>query len=365
MNRKDSKELVTLRERPMKNGGASLLLDYVVDGVRRREFLRMYIVPERNAIDKIQNKETMKQALAVKAKRTLELQGNPYNLSVRPKRSGILLTDYIKQQEQVYAARGKGEHVQTLVKIRKQLTKFGRPMPLAMVDKDYLLAFLQFMRKDLAESTIHAYFSNLGTVLNRAYREDLIQANPMAKIEPSMRPSKPDSPREYLTLDEVRALAATHCGNDEVKRAFLFACFTGIRLGDLEKLQWSMIVPTEKGGFQLQKRQQKTKAMVYVPLSDNALLWLPEKTAEGTVFSLPSRANMGIYLKKWLKDAGITKPVTFHCSRHTYATLLLSYGADIYTVMALMGHKDVATTQVYAKIVDEKKKKAVDMVPDL
>lgn len=363
---KDTKELVTLRERPMKGGGSSLLLDYVVDGVRRREFLKMYLVPEISPVAKIQNRETMKQAQAVKAKRTLELQGNPYNLSVRPKRTGKLLTDFIREQEEVDASRGKGEHAQTLTKIRKHLLKFGRPVPLALVDKEYLLSFLQFMRSEgLADSTIYALFANLGTILNRAYRADLIPANPMGKIDPSLRPSKPESDREYLTLDEVRAIASAPCGNEMVKRAFLFACFTGIRLGDLEKLEWPMIVPTEEGGFQVQERQSKTKGMVYAPLSDNALAWLPERRPGGRVFTLPTRANIGIYLKGWMKAAGIAKTITFHCSRHTYATLLIAYGADIYTVSSLLGHKDVSTTRIYAKIVDEKKRRAVDLIPAL
>ena len=361
----NTKEIVTLRERPMKNGGKSLLLDYVVDGIRRREFLKMYLIPERTAVDRIQNKETIKQAMAVKAKRTLELQASPYNLSVRPKRSGILLSDYVGKLEEDYTGRGKAEYAHTLGKIRNWLGKYGRPVPVALVDPDYVLGFLHYMQKHLAESTVHTLYSNLNTVLNKAVRADLIPANPMMKIDPAQRPPKPESTREYLTLDEVRALAATPCGNDAVKRAFLFACFTGLRLGDLEKLDWSMIIPTGKGGWQVRERQTKTGGMVYAPLSDNALLWLPNGPREGMVFPLPSRAGTGIYMKKWTKDAGITKAVTFHSSRHTYATLLLSYGADIYTVSSLLGHRDVATTQIYAKIVDEKKRKAVDSIPDL
>lgn len=365
--KKDNKELVTLRSREMKNGGSSLLLDYVVDGVRRREFLKMYLVPEAGSpVAKIQNKETMKQALAVKAKRTLELQGNPYNLSVRPKRSGMTLPDYIERLEADYLSRGKPAQVQTLRKIRNWLGKYGRPAPLNIVDKNYLLGFLSYMRDGgLADSTVYALFSNLGTVLNRAYRDDLIPANPMTKIDPSMKAHKPESTRQYLTLPEVRRLASTSCEDPGIKRAFLFACFTGLRLGDIERLEWQMIMPTEKGGWKVQERQHKTGAIVYAPLSDNALKWLPKRRESGKVFRLPDRNTIGIVLKGWVKKAKIGKEITFHCSRHTYATLLISYGADIYTVSSLLGHKDVSTTRIYAKIVDEKKRKAVDMIPDL
>lgn len=63
--------------------------------------------------------------------------------------------------------------------------------------------------------------------------------------------------------------------------------------------------------------------------------------------------------------AGITKHISFHCARHTYATLLLTYGANIYTVSSLLGHTNVKTTQIYAKIVDENKRKTVDLIPDI
>ncbi len=365
MKKENTKELVTLRERPMKNGGSSLLLDYVVDGVRQREFLKMYIVPERTPIDVIQNKETMKQAQAVKAKRTLEIQGGAYSLSVRPKRTGILLTDYIKKLEAEYKEKGSESQAQTLSKIRRWIEKYGKPVPLGRVDKEYLLGLLRHLRKNLSDSTTHTYFSNLGTVLNKAYREDLILVNPMTKIDPSEKVSKPESMREVLTLDEVRALALAPCMNENVKQAFMFACFTGLRLGDLERLEWTMIVPTEKGGLQVRERQQKTGAAVYVPLSANALEWLPKEKRAGKIWTLPPRNEIGIYVKAWVSAAGITKKITFHCSRHTYATLLLSYGADIYTVSSLLGHKDVSTTQIYAKIIDDKKRKAVDSIPEL
>jgi site-specific recombinase XerD len=70
-------------------------------------------------------------------------------------------------------------------------------------------------------------------------------------------------------------------------------------------------------------------------------------------------------LKKWAFTAGITKNITFHTGRHTFATMMLSLGADIYTVSKLLGHKELATTQIYAKVLDKRKQDAVSLIPNL
>jgi len=148
-----------------------------------------------------------------------------------------------------------------------------------------------------------------------------------------------------------------------VKRAFLFSCFTGLRLSDIEALTWDRIRDSGKG-MQVESTQIKTGKAVYVPLSSNALAQLPER-GRGRVFNLPVRYTMGEILANWVKRAGITKHITYHCSRHTYATLLLTYGANLYTVSSLLGHTDISTTQIYARIVDENKRKTVDLIPDI
>jgi site-specific recombinase XerD len=83
------------------------------------------------------------------------------------------------------------------------------------------------------------------------------------------------------------------------------------------------------------------------------------------VFKMPSRATMRYVLKAWLISAALNKRITFHSARHTFATMLLTFGVDIYTVSKLLGHKDIKTTQVYAKLIDLKKDEAIDKLPYL
>jgi len=115
---------------------------------------------------------------------------------------------------------------------------------------------------------------------------------------------------------------------------------------------------------------KKTKHSVSVPLSENALAFLPERGEDGDndrVFkNLPEQpGNADARLHTLIRHAGINKKVSFHVGRHTFATLTLTYGADLYTVSKLLGHCNIRTTQIYAKIVDEQKRKAVNLIPKL
>lgn len=190
-------------------------------------------------------------------------------------------------------------------------------------------------------------------------------------MEPKDKPSKLASNRSYLTMPEVRALAAVTPQNDYEKAilpAFLFSCFCGFRFSDVEELTWEIITTMSDGSKQFDLTQVKTKEKLYLPLSNNALKLMPAKRQAkefDKVFNLPKRCMIQKYLHKMIESAGIDKPITFHCARHTFATLNLAYGADLYTVSKLLGHKRVTTTQVYAKIVDESKRKAVDLIPAL
>lgn len=361
----EGKELVTLRMRKMKDGGQSLLLDYMIDGVRTREFLKMYLVPERNPIDRIQNQETLKLANAVKAKRILEIQQGRTGIKTAS-RKDMLLTDWVRVQQQEYTQRGKPAYVRTLQQMLNWLEKFGRKTTLLTIDKKYILDFCKFMRDGgLSDNTVNYIFVNMGTMFNNAYKAELIPANPISKIELGLRPKRTDTEREYLTLEEVKSLVATECGCENIKRAFLFSCFTGLRLSDIEALTWDR-VKRSGAGLQIEAKQIKTQKVVYIPLSANALAQLPKVRAKsGNVFNLPARSKIYKHIEIWMEAAGITKHITFHCARHTYATMLLTYGANLYTVSSLLGHTNVQTTQIYAKIVDENKRKTVDLIPDI
>ena len=182
------------------------------------------------------------------------------------------------------------------------------------------------------------------------------------------KPKQVQAKREFLTIDELKILVKTDFRNNTVKRAFLFCCFCGIRHCDVAALTWGDLKEDNEGKYTLNMVQQKTKIAISIPLSGEAIKQLPPKgNAKPTdkVFAdLISLGRTNEILPKWAESAGIDKHLTFHVSRHTHATMMITLGADLYTVSKLLGHTNIQVTQIYAKIVDESKKKAIDLIPN-
>jgi len=212
----------------------------------------------------------------------------------------------------------------------------------------------------ISQNTASTYFSIFKAALKQAFIDGYLTVDLSAKIKGIQ---DQESRREYLSVDELNTLAATPCERDVLKRAALFSALTGLRHCDIQKLRWKEI-NIDGNQARLHFTQQKTKGVEYTPISEQALQLCGEpETPEKFVFEdLPDPSWISHPLKKWVVAAGIKKKITFHCFRHTYATLQLSSGTDIYTVSKMLGHTNVKTTQIYAKVVDEKKDKAAQAI---
>lgn len=249
-------------------------------------------------------------------------------------------------------------------------------MRIKNVTPNWLRQFLEYLRGDnvnkyggrLCPETIYTYFTVLSILMNKAVRLEMIPSNPFHKLSQAEKPQRRTKKREFLTMEELQKLAKTECDDWRVKKAFMFCCFTGLRYIDVSRLKWKHIQKLGDGTYQMDLTQKKTQEPVYVPLSKNAMKWLPEKGDNGRenyVFQFRDRSIIYKYLQDWGKRARIEKHLIFHMSRHTCATMLLYYGADLYTVSKILGHKSIKSTQIYAKVVDGMKRKAVDNVPEL
>lgn len=208
----------------------------------------------------------------------------------------------------------------------------------------------------ISRNTAATYFSVFKAALKQAFIDGYLAVDLSSKIKGI---PEEDSRREYLTIEELNALAGTPCEKGVLKRAALFSALTGLRHSDIQKLLWKEI-SLEGGIARLHFTQKKTKGVEYMPISIQAFQLCGEpRLPEQLVFEdLPDPSWISRPLKKWVRSAGIKKNITFHCFRHTFATLQLSSGTDIYTVSKMLGHTNVKTTEIYAKVIDEKKNRA-------
>lgn len=230
--------------------------------------------------------------------------------------------------------------------------------------KDYLIKTAKTSTGNhLSSSSASSYFCKLRASLNCAVGDGIIQVNPALKVP---IPKVTESQRVYLTIDEVKALYTSECRYDVLKRAFLFSCLTGLRWSDIQLLKWSQL-QKEGNDWKLVFNQKKTKGLQYHYINEQAKELLGEKTkGEETIFvGLRYSTYINTALEKWVMRAGITKDITFHSARHTYATLLLTFGTDLYTVSKLLGHSHIKTTQIYAKVIDQKKIEATNNIPSI
>lgn len=180
------------------------------------------------------------------------------------------------------------------------------------------------------------------------------------------RAPEPESVREYLTIDEVRKLATMPCPDEILGKAFMFSCLTGLRWSDIIELNWSQV--EDMGGKRrIVFRQRKTSNLEYLDISAQAAALMGEMRKQNDrVFPINISVFLArAYITAWVKAAGIAKHITFHCARHTFAVMMLDLGVDIYTLSKLLGHRSLETTQIYAKILDGKKRAAVDLIPDV
>lgn len=380
-----AKEPIRLRFKKLANGNKSIYLDYYKDGKREYEFLKLYIIPEKNASAKVQNEETLRTANAIKAQRIVSLQNEQHGFTSSGVKGRTNFISYLELQAEKYEANGSKAYGRSVRNTIIQLKRYkGDNIQIKQVDKKFLLGYIEYLncgaskyyvegpkgktRKKLSDASKALYWGVVVTALNRAVKDDIIVSNPADKILEQDKPKEGKSTKVYLTLDEVKALANTPCKYPDLKNAFLFCCFCALRMCDARRLKWASIKKTSDGGKQIELVQQKTGEPVYIPLSANALQWLPSRGKKGdseNVFSLPHVSTIEKWLGHWSEEAGVKKHLTYHVSRHTFATLTLAYGADLYTVSKLMGHSNVQTTQIYAKIVDENKRKAVNLIPDI
>lgn len=369
-----AKQPIRIRYKKLANGNLSIYLDIFQNGKRVYEFLKLYLIPEADEKAKAANKKTMELAETIKAKKIVQLNTTAHGLSNQKERSKVLLRDYIRAFAET---KGKST-LQNLNSLAYHLEKFQSiDIQMGKIDKYYILDFIDYLEdaqidhtqrnkgKKLSKNSQAMYFKCLKMALDEAVADDIIEANPVLSVKKKYRPTKEKAPkREYLTEEELKLFASTDFPNDLLKRAFMIGCLTGLRHCDIRQMTWANVGTVRNGVECISIIQEKTDDPVDIPMNDNIRKWLPErgkaKKADLVFAGLITLGRTNEVLPKWAEKAGISKHLTFHISRHTFAVMAIAKGIDIYTVSKLLGHQSIAVTEIYTEVLDNSKKQAME-----
>lgn len=377
-----SKEPIRLRKRKTPTGNVSLYLDIYLNGQRSYEYLKLYLVPEKTKADKEKNRQTLQLAEAVKAQRIVSFQNGEFGFNAGYKLETNFLEYYKGMCNKRHNTPDSSGNWGNWHSCLKHLEKYCKPnTTFKDITPEWIEGFKKFLdntarcrdkrktintvcdTKPLSQNSKVSYFNKVRACINQAFDEGIIPHNPLRGIEGF---KQEDTERSYLTLDEVKAMAMAHCKYPALKNAFMFSCLTGIRKSDIEKMRWSEV--RQHGEFtRIIFKQKKTGGQEYLDINPQAAAYLgARREPEDKVFvGFKYSSYLITELRMWAMRAGISKDITFHAGRHTFAVLMLDLGADIYTVQKLLGHKEIHTTQIYAKLLDKKKQEAVAMIPDI
>ncbi len=359
---------VTLRTRPLKHGMLSFYLDYY-PGYRdqetmktiRHEGLNIYIYANpKNERERNFNATMSEKAEAIRCRRFESIVNDRYDFFDRHKLKADFL-EYYRKQLRKYDQKWEFVYHHFYNFVHGKCTFEEIDIDLCNKFREYLLNAKQLRRDGrISKNSASGYWSTFRGLLKILYRNRLIKTNIndfLDKIETE------DTPKEYLSVEELYKLAETPCKKPILKTASLFSCLTSLRISDILSLQWHEIVDFAAGGKCVHTITQKTKTEDIIPISDEALQLIgysPEKT--GLVFKGLKRSWTQHPMKEWIREAGITKNITFHSYRRTYATLQGAAGTDIRTIQSNMAHKSITTTQRYMKVVDSNKREASNRI---
>ena len=372
---------ITLKKKKLKNDKYSLYLEYYKgsqldkDGkrihIRDFEYLKLYLHQNPlNAAEKKENKETELLAEQILSIRKAEFFQGKFDIKNTSKSKRRFLDFFIeKTEEKSDSPKNYGNWTATFLHLKRCINP---NLLFEEIDEEFVKMVRNYFDKEaktksnlpLSLNSKYSYLNKFKACLRAAFDEGYLSINYASKIKSF---EQAESQREYLTYQELQALANTNCKYQVLKNAFIFSCLTGLRWSDINTLTWSEVRDEDNGISRVNFRQEKTDGVEYLYISSQARELLGERQlpSERVFKGLKYGAVYNNEIVRWCNRAGISKHITFHSARHTNAVLLLENGADIYTVSKRLGHREIRTTAIYAKIVDQKMKEAANLIPEI
>jgi len=371
---------ISLKKKKLKSGKISLYIEFykgsttLEDGVQKHnrdfEYLKLYLYESpNNPQEKKENKEALELAEKILAIKKADYIQGRHSIKNSNKSKLSFFVYFERLMKERFEQKNNYDNWDASFKHLQGYC--NKNVTFEDIDEDFIRGYKKYLEFEaktksntlLAQNSKYTYYNKFKAAIRQAHEEGYLDKNYLRSVKGF---EQGETQREYLTFSELKSLANSHCKYPILKKAFIFSCLTGLRWSDVNKLIWSE-VRDEDNQYRIVFRQKKTDGVEYLYISSEARDLLGERTNnnERVFTGLKYGAVYNTEILRWSMRAGITKHLTFHSSRHTNAVLLLENGADIYTVQKRLGHKEIKTTEIYAKIIDKKMKEAAEIIPNL
>ena len=363
---KKAKETVKLRFKTLKNGEKSAYFDIYRNGVREYLWQDDRLIPETNEDAKKQNAAIMQKLEEKRRSLIAELTIDQSGIADRSFNTGLMLTEWIDVYKEELGQRATKYYLQGVEVLKRRLEDFKPGLLLKEVDEDTITSFYEFLQQQktetnedvtLTEGTIWNLLKKLGNCMNGAIRERLIDTNPCRNILSICRKKQNKRSLVCLSQQELIKLIDTPYRMPEIKRIFLFACFTGASICTIRQLLWKHIYNKDGRTWAI-LTQTRSGKQIEIPLTDIAKACPPpRRRAKGSqpVFECKSKAVLYFHILDWGKEAGIKTPLNFRVAKNTYASLLLTADADFYTARYMMGFSTIGYMEEYEGYLNGKR----------
>lgn len=389
---KDDTENPKLGAKILSDGRESLYLDYyfgyrmrydkakdkkVAVKDRKREGLKLYIWQSpRTPIERQQNKETLELAKKIRFERGQEILESAEGYRLKKDRK-INYLDYFKAYIDNYTKKDirmvemAFRRFKDFLRDTPEYSKYSKSIQPEQINKDMMVAFTEYLQSRSKGEGAKSIYQRFKKVINYAIEHDVIIKNPCKGV--TIKVDDQILKKDILSMEEEQTLIATHYDNENpnIRRAFIFCLYCGLRFCDVKDLTFANVdIPNKLLKFEQNKTKgHSVNSGVVIPLNDGLLRLIGKPMAghmeTNLIFPLPSYEMCLKALKRWVKRAGITKHISWHCARHSFAVNILNNGANIKTVASLLGHSGLKNTEKYTRAVDSLKQEAINSLPTL
>ena len=344
--------------------------------IRRRESLKLYLwQTPRSKEERTYNKETLELAKRIRFERSQQSLERMEGYRLKKDRN-INFLDYFQAYINSYTKKDVRVVAMALRRCKEFLSDideyncFSMQIRPDQITGEMIRDFVDYLKRTCKGEGAKTVYARFKKVVRYAVDHDIIQKDPCRGL--TIRVDDNIIKKDILSMEEISRLISTHYPgeNPDIRKAFILSLYTGMRWCDVKELTFADI---DYSNRLLRYEQNKTRGHssssgVVIPLNDSLLRLIgnPEERGRGAlIFPLPSHTMCLKALRHWVEKAGISKHITWHCARHSFALNILNNGANIKTVASLLGHSGLKTTEKYVRAVDSLKQAAINSLPEI